>query len=64
MTFYLTFGQKSPLRNGWIEINAPDMEFARELAFDAFGEKFAFVYEEKNFDKRYFPAGQFGETMI
>jgi len=36
MKFYLTFGQQSPFRNGWVEIEAKSLEVARNLAFDIF----------------------------
>jgi hypothetical protein len=34
MKFYLTFGQQSTFRNGWVEIEAKSLEVARNLVFD------------------------------
>ena len=37
-TYYLTFGQKSPARNGWVEIIAESYELAKEIAESKYGE--------------------------
>ena len=66
MTFYITFGQSSPFRNGWVEIEAPDEATARELAFDALGQKWAFIYTAetfKTFKPSLFPAGKLEEMI-
>lgn len=66
-TFYLTFGQKYPWRNGWAEVEAPSYEKAREYVVEIFGEHWAFLYTEEEFtpEKRsFFPAGKIGETII
>jgi len=61
--FYLTFGQKYPWRNGWVEVEAPDMATARKYVCDIFEGKWSNIREEKDFDKSYFPAGKLGETI-
>ena len=63
-TFYITFGQSHPLRNGWVEIAASDRDRARHAAFDRFGQKWAMLYDETNFNPSYFPAGKYGETLV
>lgn len=63
MKFYLTFGQQSPFRNGWIEIEARSYGEAHKLAFDAFGKHWSLLYPEENFAKGYFPLGKLGETL-
>jgi len=66
MKFYLTFGQQSPLRNGWIEIEAESYEEARELVISIFEKHWAMLYREEGFDERvkaYFPLGKLGETL-
>ena len=62
-TFYLTFGQKYPWRNGWVEVEAPDMETAREWCFEIFEGKFSSLYSEEEFNKSNYPAGKIGETI-
>ena len=66
MKFYLTFGQQSPLRNGWIEVEAESYEEARELVYNVFGSRWSMLYREEGFDERvkaHFPAGKLGETL-
>ena len=62
-TFYLTFGQKYPWRNGWVEVKAPDYEIAREWVIDIFEGKWSNLYTEENFNRDMFPAGKLGETI-
>ena len=67
MNFYLTFGQKSPFRDGYVVIEAEDYAKAREAAFYVFGDNFAFLYEAKPFEehsKNMFPEGQIGKTLF
>lgn len=61
--FYLTFGQKSPFRDGYVRIVSPDIETARSEAFYIFGEKFSNLYPEEDFNFKYFPIGQYGHTV-
>lgn len=63
MKFYLTFGQQSPFRNGWVEIEVESLEVARNLAFDVFGKHWSMLYKEEEFEKEYFPSGKLGETL-
>jgi len=62
-TFYLTFGQQYPWRNGWVEVEAPDYETARKWVIDIFGEHWSNITPEEKFDKSYYPAGKLGETI-
>ena len=62
-TYYLTFGCKYPWRNGWVEVSAPDLETARVLVLDIFGDKYANLYTEETFKEEFFPAGKIGETI-
>lgn len=62
-TFYLTFGQKYPWRNGYVEVIAPDYDTARKWVEDIFGNQWSNLYTEENFDKEAFPAGKLGETI-
>lgn len=62
-TFYLTFGQKYPWRNGWVEVLAPDMETAIDYVQGIFGIHYSNIYSEEQFDKTLFPAGKLGETI-
>jgi hypothetical protein len=63
MKFYLTFGQKSPARNGWCEVFADSPDSARRLVIDEYGQEWAFIYSEEQFaaGREYFPAGKLGE---
>lgn len=62
-TFYLTFGQKYPWRNGWVEVRAPDYDTARRWVVEIFDAKWSHLYTEENFDKEMFLAGKLGETI-
>jgi hypothetical protein len=61
--FYLTFGQQYPWRNGWVEVEAPDYEKARDYVEEIFGNKWSNLLGEDKFDPSYFPAGKLGETI-
>lgn len=63
MIFYVTFGQKSPFRNGWVEVDAPDIGKAREWTFQALGQQWSMMYTGDKFDRSFFPAGKIGETI-
>ena len=66
MKFYLTFGQQSPFRNGWVEVEAESWEVAHGLALDVFGRHWSMLYREEGFNEKvkvYFPAGKLGETL-
>jgi hypothetical protein len=63
MRFFVTFGQRHPLRDHWVVIDAIDHDEARTLAFEVLGNKWAFLYDEKAFDKEFFPAGPVGRII-
>ena len=63
MTFYLTFGQKSLLRDGYIKIEAPDLRAARRAAENYFENEWSMLYTEEDFQPKHFPRGQFSETI-
>ena len=62
-TFYFTFGQKHPLRDGWIEVSAPTAEQARDEIVPLFGEQWESLYEDADFPRAMFPAGRFGRVI-
>ncbi len=62
-TFYLTFGQKYPWRNGWVEVEAPDYDTARDWVEGIFGDRFSNLYEEGKFNKELYFRGKIGETI-
>jgi hypothetical protein len=59
--FYVTFGvqyskhpeaDRHPLRmhkGGYAVIEAPDLEAARAIAYETFGDRYAFIYDRANF---------------
>lgn len=59
-TFYVTFGQKSPFRDGYVEIEADDQRIAQVEAFRIFGQYWSEVYEEDKIKKEFFHAGRIG----
>ena len=70
--FYVTFGQKSPFRNGYVKIEAENYIIARELAFQAFERNWSSIYSSEDFYrsqtdnttiKDMFPDGQIGEIL-
>lgn len=67
--FYVTFGQRSPFRNGWVEVEAETEELARRYVTDALGIEWSNLYSEKEFRKEddrvaeMFNAGKIGETI-
>ena|ERR1700741_1545588 len=65
--YYVTFGAQyaeeehphfSCHPDGWIEIEAPSEHDARIEAHNCFGDKWAFLYTEKNFNPSMYPAGR------
>ena len=63
-TFYVMFGQKYPWRDGWVEISAIDRNEAYEIVNDVFGEHYAFLYSEEQFNRSFFPDGKLGKTLV
>jgi hypothetical protein len=63
--FYVTFMQYHPLKDNWVEVEAVDMEEAREKVLHVFGQKFAFVYPQDMFMGSciHFPGGKVGRTI-
>lgn len=61
--FYVTFGQKSPFRDGYVLIEASDIRTAREEAFYALGECWSNIYEDPLFNHDMYPMGQIGKTL-
>lgn len=67
--YYVTFGlgydiEKHPHVPGinpdsYVEVEAISELDARSEVFNIFGDKWAFLYHEKNFDKSFFPKGKF-----
>lgn len=45
-SYYLTFGQTNPLKNGYIKIIADSYEEARQRVIQEFGLKWAGLYNE------------------
>lgn len=61
-TFYITFGQKSPFRNGWVECKASSKLMASDEAHNVFGPHWSMLYEtEPSLED--FPSGRIGEMM-
>lgn len=61
--FMITFGQRHPLRDNWIEIEAPDEALARLEIISVIGKYWAFSYEEALFEPKYFPGGRVGKVI-
>ena len=74
--FYLTFGCGHPLGDNFMEIEAEDLSKARALAFETFGQKWAWMYDEEEWNSgppdgansanswtTYFPGGKVGKTL-
>jgi len=61
--YYITFGQRSPFRDGYVLIEAYEYSQARRAAIETLGQKWAFIYLEKDFDHQFYPAGQLGRTI-
>ena len=60
--FYLTFGQSSPARNGWIEVHAYSYADARQMAIHEYGRGWSCLYMEHEFVNRsMFWAGRLGD---
>ncbi|QWY82831.1 hypothetical protein PP641_gp091 [Arthrobacter phage SilentRX] len=66
-TFYVTFGmmyrhEKHPFwtgahPDGWLEVQAPDEDAARELVRRYIGNRYAFIYDKLRFDPKWHPLG-------
>ena len=57
----MTFGQKNPLKDGWIEVDAANYDEARAKVLEAFGEIFSNIYDEETHDPQFFPKGKLAE---
>lgn len=66
--FCITFGQKSPFRNSWVEIEAENQEKAMEIADYSIGKNcWSNIYPFGVFmsnHSRYFADGKIGLTII
>lgn len=62
-TFYLTFGQKYPFRDGWVEVEAPDYVTARTYVIEIFGSQWSFLYAREDFKPELYPDGKLGKTI-
>lgn len=62
-TFTVTFGQSHPLRDCWIEIKAPSLREAHDLAMNTFGQHFSMMRSLDQFDPSFFPGGKVGRTI-
>lgn len=60
--YYITFGQISPFKKGWVEILATDKEKASEEASNRLGNRWSMIYEKEP-EKDLFPQGQLGITV-
>jgi len=58
MNFYLTFGQNSPARNGYILIVAENYAVARKIVIKEYRKDWSMLYEEEDFNAEYFPSGK------
>ena len=65
MKFYVTFGQKSPFRNGWTEVEATSFIQALDLVSYALGNEYSKIYGETEFNeiRRNFPHLKIGEII-
>lgn len=61
-TYYITFGQRSPFRHGWVEIMASAKRYAEDEAHNCFGPHWSMIYDKEP-DRDLFPAGKLGETL-
>lgn len=70
--FFVTFGQRSPFSNGFVEIlvqNEPDVEEAenkaRKEAFEVFGDHWSMIYTADKFvtNRGMFRDGKLGRTI-
>lgn len=70
--YYFTFGSAHVTKAGinmqdrWVRVLAPDFMTARKKFIEKFTsvnmeapDKFAFQYDDKNFESKYFPGGEY-----
>ena len=70
MLFYITFGQASHMRDGWVAVEAPGEKEARKYASNL--PLWAGCYsaddpewkDYPNSKRKYFPKGQIGEVVV
>lgn len=62
--YYVTFGTDHPLGDGYIMVLAETKELGRAEAFRVLGQKWASFYSHEDMQFQYFPAGQYGKTMV
>lgn len=64
--FFVTFGQISPFRDGWVEVEASDHGKAIDEATEAFGRHYSNVYDADQWDaatREMYPDGKLGRTL-
>ena len=62
-TFYLTFKQNSPAKNGWIEVYSDSYDNAFDLAFRVYGQECNHLYSKKDWKPSCLWAGKIGELI-
>lgn len=62
-TYYFTFGQAHPLKDGWIEISSTSEIEAKNMMVMYFGIRWASMYDESDFAPAHFPAGRWGNII-
>ena len=61
--FYVTFGQKSPFRDGYVVIIADDEHVAHDEAMYVLGKAWSSLYSEDAIEFGLFIQGQIGRTI-
>ena len=59
-SYYLTFGQRHPAKDGWIRVEAESLDAARELVIREYGSDWAHLYPREYFEPEYFCKGELG----
>jgi hypothetical protein len=61
--FYITFSAPG-LRDGWVELVTDDEDRARTYAREFYGKVWSGIYDDTDWDPKYFPRGKFGEVPL
>ncbi len=64
--YYLTFGQQSPFKDGWVEVLADDDVHAVAVVNEVIGKQWSNIYHEDLFTEKtreHLPQGKLGNTI-
>lgn len=63
-TYMMTFNQKSPHKNEWVEVTASNHDTVTDFAEENYGGEWSHVYAQSEFNPQFFPGGCLGVVEL